>query len=222
MADISEIIAPKSDQLNSDDLAAGERTIRIRDVKVLGAGKEQPIWVYFDGDGNKPWKPCKTMARLLANLWKAPDTREWVGRAVTLYCDPAVTWGGAKVGGIRIKAVSHIDAPRQVAVSESKTRKKLTKIEVISADVREMMPAEDKAAKWADGYIAAIEACETMDDLIALENRQAQNVDRLKSSRPELHEIIQSASQARAAALSKEGKPDAETGEAFDPETGEF
>lgn len=213
MADISEIIAPKSDQLNSDDLAAGERTIRIRDVKVLGAGKEQPIWVYFDGDGNKPWKPCKTMARLLANLWKAPDTREWVGRAVTLYCDPAVTWAGAKVGGIRIKAVSHIDAPRQVAVSESKTRKKLTKIDVISADVREMTPAEDKALIWADSYIKRIDACETMEDLLALEDSERANVERLKNMRAELHQRVEAASSARAGALARSERQDGDLAE---------
>lgn len=219
MADISEIIEPKSDQLNADDLAAGDRTIRIRDVKVLGAGKEQPIWVYFDGDNNKPWKPCKTMARLLANIWQAPNTKEWVGRAVTLYCDPNVTWAGAKVGGIRVKAVSHIDAPRQMAITESRTKKKLATIGVVSAEAQK--PAEDKAAIWTDGYITAIEGCDTLDDLVALENRQAQNVAKLKETRPDLFERLNAASQARAAALSREGKSEEQSGEQFAAE-GDF
>ena len=64
--DITKAIAPKSDQLNADDLLAGPRTIRIRDVKVSQG--EQPVSVFFDNDEGRPWKPGKTAMRCLAEL----------------------------------------------------------------------------------------------------------------------------------------------------------
>lgn len=212
MADISAIIAPKSDQLNADDLAAGERTIHIRGVEVSGAGREQPISVFYEGDGGKPWKPCKTMARLLANLWQSPDTSKWVGRSVTLYRDPDVTWAGAKIGGIRVRAVSHIDAPRQVAITESKTKRKLATISIIKAEVREI-PKPDGAAKWADGYIAKIEAAQTIGELVAFENEKAPKLEELREKRPELHQRCVEVAQARASALAQEGPADEQRGE---------
>lgn len=185
MADISEIIAPKSDQLNADDLAASDRTIRIREVKVLGAGREQPIHVYFDGDNGKPWKPCKTMARLLANLWKMPDTSQWVGRSVTLYRDPDVLWAGAKVGGIRVRAVSHIAKAQQVAITESQKKRKLTVIEPLVADVKPIV--NDAARKWADAYIAKVNEAPDLDTLNAFTNEKAKKLAELQTARPELH-----------------------------------
>ena len=167
MADISNLIAPKSDQLNSDDLATGDRTIRITEVNLLGAGKEQPIWVHYEGDDGKPWKPCKTMARLLANIWQAPDTSMWAGRLVQLYRDPDVTWAGAKIGGIRIRAVSHIDAPRQVAISESKTKRKLATIAVLPNDAPHAgaRPADPQARAFADKMLSAIARAPELDKL---------------------------------------------------------
>lgn len=218
MADISQHIAPKSDQLNSDDLAAGDRTIRIREVKVLGAGEQQPIWIYFDGDNGKPWKPCKTMARLLANLWQAPDTSTWAGRSVTIYRDPEVMWGGAKIGGIRVRAVSHIDAPRQVAISESKTKRKLATIQNIKADVRPIQQGaeEDGATKWARAYIAAVNDAEDRVALESLANQRAKKLAELEEKRPDLHRQCVEALDKCRADFAREGKPETEMGEGFD------
>lgn len=193
MPDISKIIAPKSDQLNADDLATGERTIHIRDVHVSGAGREQPISVFFEGDDNKPWKPCKTMARLLANLWQAPDTSQWVGRSVTLYRDPDVKWAGAKVGGIRIRAVSHIDAPRQVAITESKQARKLATIGVIKAEVRQMPQPDDVAAKWAAQFIGNVRAATSADAVNALRDSKQARLAELQTKRPDLHTKVSDA-----------------------------
>lgn len=209
MADISQLIAPKSDQLNSDDLLTGDRIIRIREVKVLGAGKEQPIWIYFDGDNNKPWKPCKTMARLLANLWNSPDTSTWAGKAVHLYHDPDVTWAGAKIGGIRVRAVSHIDAPRQVAISESKTKRKLARIDVLSADVTPIDTGKpNPAQKWATAYIAKLAELTTADELNAFANEKAKKLHELESAAPALHTECVAALDKRRAELAPAGFTD--------------
>ncbi len=50
-------IKPKSDQLNADDLLTGPRTITITEV-VNRETPDQPVWIRYEGDGGKPYKPC--------------------------------------------------------------------------------------------------------------------------------------------------------------------
>jgi len=209
MNDMTPIIAAKSDQLNADDLVGAPRTIRISEVAVR-PGTEQPVTIRYEGDEGRPWKPCKTMCRVLVAAW-GPDANKYVGRSVTLYNDPNVTWGGMKVGGIRVSHLSHIDKEMTLALTATRGKKAIAKIRPLADQPRQ--PVEDKAAIWTDGFIAKIDACATMDDLLALENSQTQLVERLKAERPELHERIKAASQARAGALAQE-----EAGEAADGE----
>lgn len=108
MTDVSFAMEAKSDQLNAMDIIGDEgRIIRIRAVEVK-QGNEQPVWVYFDGDNSRPWKPSKGMIRILAGAW-GKESSAWVGRSAHLYCDPDVMYAGKKVGGIRIRALSDID-----------------------------------------------------------------------------------------------------------------
>lgn len=209
MNDMTPIIAANSDQLNADDLVGAPRTIRISEVAVR-PGTEQPVTIRYEGDEGRPWKPCKTMSRVLVAAW-GPDANKYVGRSVTLYNDPNVTWGGMKVGGIRVSHLSHIDKEMTLALTATRGKKAIAKIRPLADQPKQ--PAEDKAAIWTDGFIAKIDACATMDDLLALENSQMQLVERLKAERPELHERIKAASQARAGALAQE-----EAGEAADGE----
>lgn len=119
MSDLTSAIEPKSDQLNSDDLVLGPRTIKITKVIIKESG-EQRVWVYFDGDHGKPWKPAKTMTRLLGALWKTDRSSDFVGKSVRLYRDDAVTWGALAVGGIRVSHVSHITEKTIVMVRQKK------------------------------------------------------------------------------------------------------
>ncbi len=121
--DISSTIAPKSDQLNADDLIAGPRTIVITRVFGNQDAPEQPVSVAFEGDGGKPYKPCKSMRRVMVHAW-GPDASSYVGRSMTLYRDPDVKFGGMAVGGIRISHMSHIDRDMTVSLTESKARRK--------------------------------------------------------------------------------------------------
>jgi hypothetical protein len=70
MNDMRAVIVPKSDQINSDDLIAGPLTITITEVSIR-PGTEQPVSINFDGDGGKPYKPCKSMARVMVTCWGA-------------------------------------------------------------------------------------------------------------------------------------------------------
>lgn len=97
-------IVPKSDQLNADSLLGGPITVTIASVK--GGDKEQPVVI---GIGDRmPYKPCKSMRRVLIAAW-GNQGADWVGKSMTLYCDPTVMFGGVAVGGIRISHLSHID-----------------------------------------------------------------------------------------------------------------
>ena len=68
--DMSPVIIPKSDQLNSDDLIVGPITIKITDV-IIRAGQEQPISIHYEGDNGKPYKACKSMCRVMVSAWGA-------------------------------------------------------------------------------------------------------------------------------------------------------
>jgi hypothetical protein len=119
--DVTKAIQPKSDQINADSLVTGPLTIKVRDVKVDATG-EQPIWVHFEGDDGKPWKPCKTAARCLAAIWGA-NAAQWIGMSCTIYNDPTVTWGGAAVGGIRVSHMEGIDKPRPLSMTKTRGKK---------------------------------------------------------------------------------------------------
>lgn len=122
MNDMKQVIVPKSDQLNADDLLSGPITIKITAVNVKG-GQEQPVSISYEGDNGKPYKPCKSMCRVLVSAWGA-DSSLYVGRSLTLYCDPRVKWGGMEVGGIRISHMTNIADTMTMALTVTRANKK--------------------------------------------------------------------------------------------------
>lgn len=108
--DISDTLAPNSDQLDAVDLLGGPQTFTITDVR---RGKDdQPVEVAL-AEFPRVWRPGKSMRRVLAACWGS-DAKAWVGRRVTLYCDESVTFGADVVGGTRISHLSHLDKPRKI------------------------------------------------------------------------------------------------------------
>lgn len=116
--DISNTIQPKSDQLDAVELLAGPRTFTIE--RVSAGSDEQPVNLFLR-DFPRPWRPGKSMRRVLVSCWGA-DASKYVGRQVRLFCDPDVVFGGQAVGGTRIEALSHIDKPKKVPLLVSKGR----------------------------------------------------------------------------------------------------
>lgn len=106
MNELHQALSAKSDQLNAVDIMGVEPVIRIREVKI-NLKSDQPLLVYFDGDNNKPWKPSKGMGRILMAAW-GDDYKSWAGRYAQIYFEPSVKFGGAEVGGIRVRALSDI------------------------------------------------------------------------------------------------------------------
>jgi len=142
MNDFTAALAPKSDQINAQDLLGGDMTITITGVKVT-PGTEQPVSISFKESG-KVWRPCKTTGRILMAAWGA-DTSTYAGRKVQLYLDEDVKWGGLKVGGIRIRAISHISEDLRIVLAESKqVRKPVT--------VKRLVAKQAQPAKQAVEY----------------------------------------------------------------------
>lgn len=121
ITDLSHTIVAKSDQLNSDDLIGGPATITITAVRV-GTSREQPVSIAYEGDENKPYKPCLTMRRLMVAAWGV-DPSGWAGRRMTVFRDPVVRYGGDEVGGIRISHLSHIEKPLRIALTMTRGKK---------------------------------------------------------------------------------------------------
>ncbi len=116
--DLRSTIIPRSDQLNSEQLLGGPMILTVSDVRA-GGGEDQPVSVYYEADPGRPFKPCKTMRKVLILAW-GPDGRQWIGKSMELYCEPSVKFGGEVVGGIRISRLS--DIPREIKVSLTATK----------------------------------------------------------------------------------------------------
>jgi hypothetical protein len=108
--DISDTLAPTSDQLDAVDLLGGPRTFTV--AKVTKGNPEQPVQIHL-AEFPRVWRPGKSMRRVLAHCW-GTESSEWTGRRVTLYCDESVTFGNDVVGGTRISHLSHIDKRKSI------------------------------------------------------------------------------------------------------------
>jgi hypothetical protein len=150
MDDLRCTIDTKSDQLNADDLIGINRIIRVTDVQVK-PGRDRPLWISFNGDNGKPYKPNITMRKLLIFAWSS-NRIDWIGRSMELYNDPEVKFGLQKVGGIKISRVSHIS--KEIKAMLQTTRGKRTEFIV------GCLPSypEKEFTEKSPGWIAAIKA----------------------------------------------------------------
>lgn len=114
-------MAPKSDQLNADDLVSSPKNITITGVKVSLSG-EQRIHVHYQNDDGKPWKPSKGMARIVAQLF-GDDPDRWTGQSLTLYRNPDVKYAGEAVGGIWISHATGLEKPQKMMITVAKSKR---------------------------------------------------------------------------------------------------
>jgi hypothetical protein len=103
-----------------------------------------------------PFKPCKTMRRVLITAWGA-NGKDWIGKSMTLFCDPNVKFGGVALGGIRISHLSHINGPMNMMLTASRGRKSqvvVHPIEIVdySALIQSYIEADEKtkADMWGN------------------------------------------------------------------------
>ena len=154
--DLTDSIAPRSDQVNADDLIAGPITYTIREV--VGGKAEQPF-DFLLVETDRAYRPSKTMRRVIVAAW-GPDAKVYGGRRLTLYREPTIKFGGQTVGGIRISAMSHIE--KRVEVLAQVTRGKREKFTVDPLPDAPTGPTSEDVAACTD--LAALRAMyETAD-----------------------------------------------------------
>lgn len=152
--DMTDSIIPKSDQLNAEDLLTGPRTFTIAEVKRGSA--EQPVDVHLVEFPGRPFKPSKTVRRIMVGAW-GPDASTYAGKRMTLYRDPAVRFGGMDVGGIRVSHMSGIEKPMTLVLSVSKGKRAPYVIKPLADDAPVTAPpptymADARAAKYMDEW----------------------------------------------------------------------
>lgn len=146
MADVSMAMQAKSDQLNYDDIGSREMILHVTEVRVTST--EQPVSIFYQGCNNKPYKPSKGMIRLISEAWGA-ESDNWIGKSIQIYGDPTVVWAGQAVGGIRIKAFSHINK-NGISAFVALTRGKRRKVTIDYLDTAPPVKEFDTqaAVKW--------------------------------------------------------------------------
>jgi hypothetical protein len=162
-SNLAQTIVPKSDQLNADDLLTGPLTVTVTGVQAHDSA-DQPVSVNIAG--HRPYKPCKSMRRVLITAWGV-DGRAWAGRSMTLYCDPEVMFGGIKVGGIRISHLSHIDRELALSLTATRGKKANYKVKPLATTAAAPYPEDKFAAglpKWRELIVAGKN---TPDQIIA-------------------------------------------------------
>lgn len=150
MSDVSSLkdtIIAKSSQMNADDLLSGPKTVTVTAVR-RSSSPDQPVDVHYEGDDGKPYKPCKSMRKVLIFAW-GENGADWIGRSMTLFNDPEVKFGGIKVGGIRISHLSHIERDIAISLTATKGKKAPITIKKLAAAKREAPPAKQEESKPA-------------------------------------------------------------------------
>ncbi|HKY58343.1 MAG TPA: hypothetical protein VJL80_09920 [Aeromicrobium sp.] len=148
--DLTDSIAPKSDQLNAEDLLSGPRTFTIAEVREGSA--EQPVNVHLVEFPGRPFRPSKTVRRIMVAAW-GKDSSAYVGRRMTLFRDPAVRFGGQDVGGIRVSHMSHIEKRLTIALTVTRGKRAPYVVEPL---VEKVEPStQELAAQVAEGIKGA-------------------------------------------------------------------
>jgi hypothetical protein len=212
MNDMSQVIIPKSDQLNAEDFLAGPRTYTIEAVHIA-AGTEQPVNIRLAGE-NRAWRPCKSMSRVLVSAW-GPDANAYTGRSVTLYNDPKVKWGGMEVGGIRVSHMSHIERDMLLQLTATKGKRAPHVVKVLTDAPKTAGQAKQTPQQWAALHREAIDAAPRTDALDHLITQSFKAMARMQEANPDLHAELLHAYDVRRSALTTEGKPETDHGEGF-------
>ncbi len=198
MVDMSPTILAKSDQVTADDLISGPRTITVTRVTGNEGNSDQPVNVWFEGDNGKPFRPCKSMRRVMVKVWGA-DSSKYAGRSLTIYRDPKVKWGGMEVGGVRISHMTELNEPLKVALQVTRGKKAATVVKPLNqSDLEKGDPAKDAA----DKIISNISRAPSLEKLDAyIEGKPSEAMKNWQDDRPELVAAVQTVLDRKRADL---------------------
>ena len=135
---------PRSDQWNAEDFIGGPRVFTVAGVKTGTAEQKYDIEL-VEGEG-RVWRPPLTMLRVLLAAW-GDEASAWIGRRVELFQDPTVRFGKDAVGGIRIAALSHLDAPLNLKLTATRGKRVAYAVQPLKEAPKPVAPAEP-ARDW--------------------------------------------------------------------------
>ena len=145
---LGDTIKPKSDQLNADDLITGPINVTITGVR--RGSQDQPVIIDVVGDETlQPFKPCKTVRRILVTAW-GENGNVWVGKSMTLFCDPTVKFGGVALGGIRVSHLSDISGPLNMMLTVTRSKRAQHVVNPLVIDHSAVMAKWQEAATQED------------------------------------------------------------------------
>jgi hypothetical protein len=174
--DMTASIAPNSAQLNADDMIVGPMTVTIKDVTQGNA--EQPVNVNLIETPGRPYKPSKSMRRVMVAAW-GKEAAAYAGHRMTLYRNPDIKFGGQTVGGIEISHMTGIDKPMKVSLTATRGKKRVHTVQPLptapaqpdwnaclasvqgNPEAAQQLYAEAQAAGAPDTYLEAVKAAGT-------------------------------------------------------------
>lgn len=159
--DLTESIAPKSDQLDAIELVSGPRTFKIERVSTHNA--EQPFNFHLEGFP-RVWRPGKSMRRIIVAAWGA-RAEAYVGQSVTLYCDPSIQFGNDLVGGTRISHMTGIDKPLKVPLLIKRGKSAVFTVQPLTAPAPTAPLTSTLTPEDAAAWLELINAATTTEEL---------------------------------------------------------
>ena len=146
MANIAKAIEPKSDQQNAVDYqTGGPRVFTVAGTSDYLDEKRRPkVAIHLVEAPDRPFKPSATNLRLMVIGW-GQDDAAWTGRRIKLDLDPEVRFGGEKVGGIRVVALSNMEQPFTAKLPTTRGKKAEFRVEKLD-DAVPMASDEQVAA----------------------------------------------------------------------------
>jgi len=157
---LAAALAPRSDQLNSDDLIVGNIVIQVTKVIVNLQSEQQKIIVHYVGDNGKPWKPSKSMGRALAEILGG-DFSNWEGQEIELFRNKEISFGKDKCGGIQIAAMGALKNAITIMITTKRGVKSKFTIQPLKPSVIEQPKQQTQKVitpqrEWATKIKAAI------------------------------------------------------------------
>jgi hypothetical protein len=153
--DLAKSIEPNSAQVNAEDFLTGPRTVTITNVEE--GSSEQPVFIHIQEFPNRTYRPSKSMRRVIVAAWGS-DSSAYTGRQLVLFCNPEITFGKDKVGGIQIASMSHIDKPLTLALTATRGKRKTFTVQPLTTEPPKDTSGRDwlKELSIAGDDIAAI------------------------------------------------------------------
>lgn len=176
ISDLRATVVPRSDQINFEDVQSQNITASIKSVRA--GNSEQPVFIDLDGYDGRPYKPSKTMRRVLVEAWGS-NGHAWVGRSLTIYGDPSVKFGGVVVGGIKISAMSDIDADFSMMLSVSRGKRQEHRVQKL--EVKKPLTPPEILAWFSNEALTA--------DLAKLNHIHARTKEKLSGHQEELAKL---------------------------------